>query len=104
MHVDQSIDRVGWEVFSNWPIKIRMDGKTVMETTGADYFREKTAISPIMPGTYLVEVESPYAPGENGLAVNYLFFDSDEWMHRQRLGEDKSPVRFSLPESDGHDN
>lgn len=104
LHLDQPLERIGWEVFSNWPVKIRVDGKVIMDTPGADYFREKTAISPLTPGTHLVEVESPYRPGENGLTINYLFFDGDQWMHRQKLGEDKSPVRFSLPEADGHEH
>lgn len=104
MHVDQPIGRLGWEVFSNWPVKIRLDGKIVMDAAGADYFRAKTAITPLTPGTYLVEVEVPYQPGESGLAVNYIFFDEEQWMYRKKLGEDKSPVRFSLPESKSHDN
>jgi hypothetical protein len=103
LHLEQPIERIGWEVFSNWPVKIRLDGKIILETVGTDYFREKTATTPITPGTYQVEVEAPYRPGENGLTVNYVIFDEKQWMYRQKLGEDKSPVRFSLPESNDHD-
>jgi len=104
MHVDQPVGKIGWEVFSEWPVKIRLDGKIILNAAGADYFHAKTAVTPLTPGTYLVEVEVPYRPHESGLAINYVFFDEEQWMYRQKLGEDTSPVRFSLPESDNHDD
>jgi hypothetical protein len=104
MHVDRQVNRVLWEVFSSWPVKIFMNGEMIMNATGTDYFRAQVAMTSIEPGVHRVVVEMPYYPGDSGLAINYLFFDDNRWMYRQRLGIDRTPFHFSLPEPDSHDH
>lgn len=102
LQLDEPVGKIGWEVFSSWPLRIFMDGELLMDVSSNNYFIPQTTITEIQPGEHLIEVEVAFSPGEVGLTINYMFLDSEQWLHREKLGKDTPPVRFSLPERD-HD-
>ncbi len=98
LHLAGAARDIRWELFSGWPVRLRVDGNLVTESTERNYFREVVVITPLTAGKHEIELEVDYIPQAGGITVNYVFTDEEGWTYRQILGENRPPVHFSLPE------
>ncbi len=95
---------VTFEVITDWPFEILINGKKLPVETNPFYAIEFKAATILYPGHYALEVAFDYPMRDGGFAIKYNYLDAEGWLQRKTLGVSDTRLRFSLPQANESDS